>query len=265
MISTAGSDGWGRAAGFSLVELLAVAAIMGVLAGVAAVSLRGLRTPALSSAANEVASAVKMTRQMAIASGRNMYLVIPVASNELTSNLYRTYAIFEEVQPGQEMTTPDSSGNYSVNPTNDPANSWFIPRTDWRILPDGVVFYGMSLRDNPSVASNETNFGPIGQPEDRSTSFQSLYMNMSVRKASSPTNVLASFASVPYLRVTPAGRFSITTTNWTSGVYGMVLRLAQGNVRGAEIVVTDTNNYFSIEADAQIGRVRVRGPESYSP
>lgn len=260
MILTAGSDGRGRAAGFSLVELLAVVAIIGMLAGVAAVSLRGLRTPALSSAANEVASAVKMTRQMAIASGRNMYLVIPVTSNGLTTNLYRSYAIFEEVPPGYEMRTPDSTGAYPVNPTNAPAVSWFIPRTDWRILPDGVVFYGLAIRTNAAAPADEREFGSLGQPEDRSDAFQPLYTNLTVRKASAPTDNFETMATAPYLRVTPTGRFY--TTGFTRGLYGAVLRLALGSVTGSQIVVTDTNNYFSVETDAQIGRVRVLSPES---
>lgn len=236
---------------------------MGLLAGVAAVSLRGLRAPALSSAANEVASAVKSTRQMAIASGRSMYLVIPVAANGLTTNLYRSYAIFEEVPPGYDMRTPDSNGAYPVNPTNAPAVPWFIPRTDWRVLPDGVVFYGLATRTNAAPSAEETEFGSIGQPEDRSGDFQPLYTNMTVRKASAPTNNFQTLALAPYLRFTPTGRFY--TAGYSADLYGAVLRLALGNVRGSEIVVTDTNNFFSIETDAQIGRVRVRGPESYSP
>ena len=260
MTSPAGSDRGRGAAGFSLVELLAVAAIMGLLAGVAAVSLRGLRTPALSSAANEVASAVKMTRQMAIASGRNMVLVIPVtASPPLATNPYRTYAILEEVGPGQEMRTPDTQGNY---PTNTNTFSWFIPRTDWQTLPEGVVFYGMYLRTNVSASTDETAFGPIGSPEDRSGNFQPVFTNLMVGQSGNPTNRTA-LGNVPYLLISPAGRFQ--TANYMGNFFGASLRLALGTVRGAEITVTDTNNHFLIETDSQIGRVRVRTPESYAP
>lgn len=235
-----------------------VAAIMGLMAGLAAISLRGLRTPALSSAANEVASAVKMTRQMAIASGRNMYLLVPVQTNALTTNPYRTYAIFEEVKPGEEMRTPDAQGAYATN-TN--STSWFIPQTDWRLLPEGVVFYSLMIRTNAAVPVNEMEFGSIGKPEDRAGNFQPLYTNMAVRRASDPASIFQSFDTVPYLMITPAGRFY--TANYTEGLYGGVLQIVLGVVRDSQIVVTDTNNFFAIETDAQIGRVRVRTPESY--
>lgn len=235
---------------------------MGLLAGVAAVSLRGLRTPALSSAANEVASALKSTRQMAIASGRNMYLVIPVTAGSLAANPYRSYAIFEELKEGQEMRTA-SSDTANPYPTNSDTNSWFIPRTDWRTLPEGVVFYGMYLRTNVTLSAAETSFGAIGQPEDRSVNFQPIYTNMTVRRPADPTTGFTNLANVPYLRVTPTGRFF--TSDSTTGLYGAALRIAQGTVRQGEVLVTDTNSHFLIETDSQSGRIRVRTPESYAP
>ena len=92
-ISPAGSREALRPDGFSLVELLTVASIVGLMAGIAVVSIRGIRSPILNSAANEFASAVKMTRQMAISSGRKNYILIPIVSNTLTANVFRTYAI----------------------------------------------------------------------------------------------------------------------------------------------------------------------------
>ena len=117
----------GRSAAFSLVELLTVAAIMGTLAGVAAVSLRGMRSPAIASAANEVASAMKSARQMAIASGRKHMVAIPIAQNDLTTNLFRSYAIFEEVPVGESVNEPPFATNTTANPI-------YLAKTDWRTL-----------------------------------------------------------------------------------------------------------------------------------
>ena len=82
---------------FSLTELLVVVAIMGIMAGAAALSLRGLRAPALNNAVNETASALKLARQMAVTSRKGQFVVFPITANPLlSSNLFRSYAIFED-------------------------------------------------------------------------------------------------------------------------------------------------------------------------
>ena len=262
MTSPAGSDRCRGAAGFSLVELLAVAAIMGLLAGVAAVSLRGLRTPALSSAANEVASALKSTRQMAIASGRNMYLVIPVRSNALTGNPYRTYAIFEEVKPQQEMRTPDENGDYPINTSG---SSWFIPRTDWRVLPEGAVFSSLAhSKYSPSQGDGFANLAlgvlQVRNTADASPEWQnfSLFTNrISIHRPLRPTDPPVDLDDIPYLCFTPSG------LAWLDGEECAGLTILPGFTKNGEVAVTDTNSFFVIEADSRVGRIRVRTPESY--
>jgi len=248
------------------VELLTVVGIMGILAGVAALSLRGLRSPALASAANEVASALKSARQMAIASGRRTYVVVPIANNPLATNLFRSYAIFEEIVPGQETTRPDATGNYITNTT---ATSWFIPRKDWRTLPDGAVFCNLAAANyNTIILDPFTGLTPgqffrpasqSGSPGQEWRFFES-FTNISVRRESSPGTVLATLQNAPFLAFTPSGR---AFYNNPGAGQGAGLRIVQGVVQGDQIAVTDTNNFYMVETDASVGRVRVRSRDSY--
>jgi len=251
---------------FTLVELLVVAAIMGLLAGVAAVSIRSLRSPAITAAANEVASALKMSRQMAIASGRRTFMVFPIASNVLTTNLFRAYAIFEEVPPGEETTRPTSAGTYFTNTTG---ASWFIPRTDWRTLPEGVVFCNLATSTYNTINLDPFTglkpgelFRPMAQQgtAGQEWRFFESSTNFDVRREDSATVSLSMLQNAPFLAFYPGGR---AFYNNPGNRQGAGLRLVQGVVKGDQIAVTDTNNFYIVETDPFVGRVRVRNRESY--
>jgi prepilin-type N-terminal cleavage/methylation domain-containing protein len=253
---------------FTLTELLVVVAIMGILAGAAAVSLRGMRSPTISSAANEVASALKITRQMAIASGRMMYLVIPIATNALTTNLFRAYAIFEEVRPGETTSEPQANNSYYTNPITT-TSSIFIAKTDWRLLPEGAVFCNLAAGSYSSSAGGDA-MPPIGQLKPRVTGpgmgqsewqyFES-YTNFDVRHPRTPGTSLANLSRTPFLAFYPTGRAFYTGDSYRQGA---ALRITQGYTKGEEVAVTDTNLYYQVETDPNIGRVRIRTRESFA-
>jgi len=256
--------------GFTLVELLTVVAIMGILAGVAAVSLRGLRAPALASAANQVASALKMTRQMAVGSGRRMYMVVPTRTiTELgATNLFRSYAIFEEVRPGEDISIP--SGSY-INTGNE---SIFVARTDWRTLPEGVIFCNLVASGNYSTIagdpfdgySNGVFFSPTFAKATKGGEewkyFES-FKNFDFRSAASPERSLATNQAA-FLGFYPSGRAYYEGVSQSATLMqGAAIRLVTGLVKSNMIAVTDTNNYYYVETDPMVGRVRVRSRDSY--
>lgn len=263
--SPAGTDlAAGRGApAFSLVELLTVAAIMGMLAGVAAISLRGMRSPALASAANEVASAMKSTRQMAIASGRKHLLVIPIANNNLTTNLFRTYAIFEEVPSGETANEPPFA-------TNGTLNSLYLAKTEWRTLPDGVIFGNLAAATYSTVAMDPYQGAILGNLFRPSAStaqagnewnfFESFTPSLPVCRPENLATPVATLVNVPFIGFFPNGRAYYTNPG---GRQGVAVRLVQGFVKTDQIALTDTNNFYYVETDPHVGRVRVRARESY--
>jgi prepilin-type N-terminal cleavage/methylation domain-containing protein len=263
MTSPAGNNRVTKRGGFSLVELLVVVAIMGMLAGVAAVSLRGLRSPALASAANEVASAMKMTRQMAISAGRPMYLLFPITTNSLGCAPFRSYAIFEQLRPFESATVD------SAEVTNETANDLFIPRTDWRTLPEGVVICNLSSGNYSTINPHPFRNLVLGQPSARRTQhvinlpdgseweyFES-FTNLAVRL---PTSSTLNLGSVPFFGFLPTGRAIYNNSGYGQGAG---VRLTQGFVSGNQVAVVDTNNYYYVETDIFAGRIRVRNRESF--
>ena len=239
---------------------------MGLLAGAAAVSLRGLRSPAIASAANEVASAMKSARQMAIASGRRTFLVVPISANPYTTNLFRSYAIFEEVPVGETSRNPPFA-------TNNAAASGAIfceALTEWRVIPDGVVFCNLAAGSySAQLGDAMPSDQDLGQPKDRSTNqasgsnewqyFESS-TNFSPRIPGSLGDLAGNLTGAPFLGFLPTGRGFYNSPGYGQGAG---LRIAQGFVRGSQVAITDNKNYYVVETDAFSGRVRVRNRESF--
>ena len=254
-----------RRAAFSLVELLVVAAIMGIMAGVAAVSLRGLRSPALANAAGEVSSALKMARQMAISSGRRTVFITPITPiSGLVTNVYRSYAIFEEIPPGAE-----SRDVAYTNPVNAPSK--FVARTEWRTLPEGIFFCNLATGGYSSINADPFNNLKLGEPTIRSLdssqkpdgqewNFFASFNAFDLRRPERPDSASLANQAMPFIGFNADGRAFLIP----AGTFGQgAIRLVQGFVVNNALAVTDTNNYYYIEVDSMVGRIRVRPRDSF--
>jgi len=251
---------------FSLTELLVVVAIMGIMAGAAALSLRGLRAPALNNAVNETASALKLARQMAVTSRKRQFVVFPITANPLlSSNLFRSYAIFEELGPGETS----SDGLVVNNEATYRGESIWVARTDWRVLPDGVVFCNLAVSGYSSMQGDPFGGGfRVGMPAGRTTQTTSTggeewryFMSFTNLLVVLPNQEQLSLSAVPYLGFAPSGKAFFTGSDRNNQ---SALRLMEGTVvQGTQVAVNKTNNYFYIETDRLVGRIRVRPKESY--
>lgn len=253
---------------FTLVELLVVASIMGILAGVAAMSLRGLRSPALASAANEMASAVKSARQLAIATGRKTYLVMPIVNNDYTTNLFRSYAIFEEIRIGESSRNPPYATNTTTNPVGTAPVVVCEALTEWRVLPEGTVFCNLAVGSYSPQAGDAMPTNEIGKPLPRTAGqgmgkeewkFFENTASFSIRTPGTLNKLGNNLDTAGFLAFYPTGR-----CYFPGNSYGSIgLRIAQGFVQGNLVAITDVNNYYYVETDPSTGRVRVRSRESY--
>ena len=131
-------------AGFSLVELLTVVAIMGVLMGMGFAIAPGLlKSSAMSSSLSQVASALSLARSEAIRSRLPTYFVL-APTNSLDERSFRAYSIIQQ------------------SPTNTSAYTYL---SRWEKLPNAVLF----TPDQVS-STNRMKLGNFPYPRDGGSS-----------------------------------------------------------------------------------------------
>ena len=219
---------------FSLVELLVVMAIIGMMVGLSALAVSGMRAPAVQHAADQVMSGLSLARQIAI-----------------TKNTQAALLIANQTNTGFPTNGPYR--HWSVVFSNKGANAWTVAK-DWEELPNGAVF--SQILEN---ARTNNSFPPGTSPGSAITaSFYSANYTASFSIISAG-NTTFSTTSTPNIQFNSSGVASGNAT--LAGSVGICI--SPGTAMGGNATITSTNQYYIIEADHTIGRIRMRAPESY--
>jgi prepilin-type N-terminal cleavage/methylation domain-containing protein len=223
-----------KSSAFSLVELLVVMAIIGMMVGLSALAVSGMRAPAVQHAADQVMSGLSLARQIAI-----------------TKNTQAALLIANQTNAGFPTNGPYR--HWSVVYSNRGANTWTFAK-DWEELPNGTVFSELltisgaskynSLTINPFNISAGQTLPAINLSPGNSTT------NFSISSGNNTTTI----NNTPCIRFSSAG----AATNGAIAV-----RISSGSASGGNATITSTNQYFFIETDTKTGRIRMRAPESY--
>ena len=162
-------------AGFSLLELLTVIAIIVFLAGTAVPAIRSLtRTNKVSSASGQMVDELRLARRLAIGGRRTVYvLFLPAGIGKVANQiLTHSYPIPQLRLRDLNMLTNLIQGQlrayamFSWRSVGDQPGQHH-PRylTEWRYLPDGILFASekfsdLSLQDWLKLANSDQNRNP---------------------------------------------------------------------------------------------------------
>lgn len=121
--------------GFSLTELLVVLGVIGILAVAGLPALRGISgSTGRTGAINGLLSALDQARSLAIRVQTNAYVAFPDAGFSDANYVYRSYAIFRELNPDLET------------------NTGIVQAGKWERLPQGVALVSSSVTALPQTS-----------------------------------------------------------------------------------------------------------------
>ena len=203
-------------------------AIISIMAGLLTLGLQGVRAPAIRGAASQVTSGLSLARQVAITKNTKAALFI---AND-TGNGRIPYR------------------HWSVGYLDKSSGTWTLSKK-WEPLPEGAVFLETLMSDYKVLTNNPWPPQQIGQPQIP-TGF------------ANTTNITIDgklFTGIPYILFGSDGAaMSGNATPLTNAAIRIASGLANTN---REVTLTSTNQYFFVETDGMVGRIRMRAPEDY--
>lgn len=207
----------------SLIELLVVAAIISMMAGLLALGLKGMKSPAIQGAASQVTSGLSLARQLAITKNTKAALFIEMYNNNGRIPL-RHWAV-----------------GYSNRTGN-----WTMAKK-WEPLPEGTFFLQSVTNtiDNPPM------------PKALGEAFVPSPSDFYGRE----TNLITNESAIFYRCITFSSDGAAAITGNAKAI---AVRIASGMAEtNGEVTLTSTNQYYFVETDSIVGRIRMRAPESY--
>ena len=213
---------------FSLVELLVVMGIIGMMVGLSALAVSGMRAPAVQHAADQVLSGLSLARQIAITKNTQAALLIATnTSSGFPSEPYRYW---------------------SVVYLNRSSTQWMLAK-DWESLPNGAFFLDTRGQSGAS-------YSPIGgNPLSNDYSVGTFMPNKYATSTFTINGTAISSATIPCIQ------FKSDGTKASGG--GEAIRIAQGSITSGNATLTSLNQYYVVETDNRTGRIRMRAPDSY--
>ncbi|HPC53671.1 MAG TPA: type II secretion system protein [Verrucomicrobiota bacterium] len=152
----------GRRRAFTLLELLAVIAIMGILAAISLPAIRGLKPNAKVAATRQLLDAVSRARQLAISQRTTVYMVFLSTNffNGLSgANLDRVRPLLDKQMIGYAYVSPRSVGDQPGAHTPRYLSSWkTLPQGAF--IPLGKFDRGLTLTNTSLLPAGASLFVP---------------------------------------------------------------------------------------------------------
>ena len=218
---------------FSLVELLVVIAIIGMMVGLSALAVSGMRAPAVQHAADQVMSGLSLARQIAITKNTQAALLIAdkTSAGFPTNGPYRHWSVV--------YSNRGSSGNWTI-------------AKDWEELPNGAVFGELLDSGYSSLNSNSYTINPGSAVSSAQFTANTTF---TIFKDTNNTPAIITATVIPCIRFASDG---------SAAGSERAIRIVPGSAMGGNATITGNNTYYFVETDSSIGRIRMRAPESYT-
>lgn len=203
-------------------------AIISIMAGLLTLGLQGVRAPAIRGAASQVTSGLSLARQVAIT--KNTKAALFIANDSANGHIpFR---------------------HWSVGYLDKFSGNWTLSKK-WEPLPEGAVFLQTLTSDYKVLTNNPWPPQQVGQPQ----------IPMGFANTTNIVIAGTTFTELPYILFGSDG--AAMSGNATPLTHAAI-RIASGSANtNREVSLTSTNQYFFVETDGIVGRIRMRAPEDY--